>query len=130
LVVGLALQALEPAALELSLQVAEDLEGERKQLHQQWAQRLERARYQAERAFRQYSAVEPENRLVARSLERQWEEALAAEAELQREYARFQAERPATLSSAAREAIRRCGRPPAPRRRTGRPSSGNWWSGC
>jgi len=73
LVARLVLQALEPAALELSLQVAADVEVERQRLQQQWHQRLERVRYDAERACRQYNAVEPENRLVARTLERQWE---------------------------------------------------------
>jgi hypothetical protein len=38
------LKALEPAALEVSLQVAQDREAERQQLHRHWAQRLERAR--------------------------------------------------------------------------------------
>jgi hypothetical protein len=38
--------------------------------------RRERARYEAERVRRQYDAVEPENRLVARSLERAWEDRL------------------------------------------------------
>ena len=49
---------------------------------------VERARYQAERAERQYRTVEPENRLVARGLETAWENRLrdlaAAEAELHR----------------------------------------------
>jgi hypothetical protein len=49
---------------------------------------VERARYQAERAERQYRTVEPENRLVARGLETEWEKRLrdlaAAEAELHR----------------------------------------------
>jgi hypothetical protein len=69
------LQALEPAALEVSLAVAADAEAQRQRLHQQWAKRLERAAYAVDRAARQYQAVEPENRLVARTLERQWEEA-------------------------------------------------------
>jgi hypothetical protein len=103
----LVLQALEPAALELSLKMAEDLEAERQQLHQHWAQRLERVHYTVERAFRQYNAVEPEHRLVARTLERQWEDALAAEAQVQAEYTRFQAQQPTTLSAQDREAIRR-----------------------
>src|SRR5262245_32759358 len=77
------LRALEPAALEVRLQGAADVEAQRHQLHQPWQQRLERARDAVARAERQYSAVEPENRLVARSLERQWEEALAAHAALQ-----------------------------------------------
>jgi DNA invertase Pin-like site-specific DNA recombinase len=101
------LRALEPAALEISLQVAADLEGERQHLHHHWQQRLERARYQVERAARQFQAVEPEHRLVARTLERQWEEALAAEAAVQADYARFQAEQPAVLTAAERAAIRR-----------------------
>ena len=85
------LRALEPAALEISLRVADDLEAERRHLHRHWQQRLERAQYQVERAARQYQAVEPEHRLVARTLERQWEEALAAEAALRADHARFQA---------------------------------------
>jgi hypothetical protein len=70
------LRAPEPAALEISLQAAEDVEAERQQLHRHWQQRLERAQYQVERAARQYQAVEPEHRLVARTLERHWEDAL------------------------------------------------------
>ena len=100
------LQALEPAALELSLKVAEEVEAERQQLHQHWRQRLERAPYAVERAARQYQAVEPEHRLGARTLERPWEEALTAEAALRADYERFQAEQPAILSAAERAAIR------------------------
>src|SRR3954447_5236822 len=74
LVGELIMQALSPAAVEASLQLAEDIELERAALQRQWRQRLERARYEAERARRQYDAVEPENRLVARTLERQWEQ--------------------------------------------------------
>ena len=103
----LVLKALEPAALEISLRVAEDVEAERQQLHCHWQQRLERARYQGERAARQYQAVEPEHRLVARTLERQWEEALAAEAALKADYERFLVEQPAMLSGQERKAIRR-----------------------
>ena len=101
------LAALQPAALDVSLKASEDVQAERAQLHRHWQQRLERARYEAERAQRQFNAVEPENRLVARTLERQWETALASQAQLQGEYARFEAEQPAVLDAAEREAIRR-----------------------
>jgi hypothetical protein len=107
LVARLVLQALEPAALELRLQVAADVEAERPQLQQHWHQRLEHVHYDAERACRQYQAVEPANRLVARTLERQWEAALAAEATVHAEYARFLAQQPLPLSGQEREAIRR-----------------------
>lgn len=100
------LRALEPAALELSLQAHEDLEHERQRLHEHWQQQLERARYQADRARRQYQAVEPENRLVARHLESQWEEALVHQRRLEEDYTRFQNELPAVLSRADRQAIR------------------------
>src|SRR3954451_9827083 len=106
LVAGLVLEVLRPSAVEVSLQLAEDVELERAQRHRQWALRLEQARYEVERAQRQYDAVEPENRLVARTLEQRWEAALAAEAGLREEHARFLAREPAHLTVADREALR------------------------
>jgi DNA invertase Pin-like site-specific DNA recombinase len=100
------LAALEPAALELSLTATERLEQERTELGRLWEQRRERAAYEAERARRQYDAVEPENRLVARTLERQWEEKLAAQQQLDEAYHRFLREQPRTLAEAERAAIR------------------------
>jgi DNA invertase Pin-like site-specific DNA recombinase len=99
------LRALEPAALELSLRAIENVEQERKRLHDQWRQKLERAQYEVSRAERQYHAVEPENRLVARTLEARWEEALNKQRELEEEYHRFLAKLPATLSATDRERI-------------------------
>jgi DNA invertase Pin-like site-specific DNA recombinase len=83
------LRALEPAALELSRQAFADVEREQTRLRQHWRQRLERAAYDAERARRQYQAVEPENRLVARTLEQQWEEALRQQRQVQEDHDRF-----------------------------------------
>jgi DNA-binding transcriptional MerR regulator len=100
------LAALQPAALELHLAAAEDLEQQRQRLHGHWQQKLERARYEAERAARQYGEVEPENRLVARELERRWEAALHEQARLQQEYEQFCAERPARVTAEQREQIR------------------------
>jgi DNA invertase Pin-like site-specific DNA recombinase len=99
------LRALEPATLELSLQAIEDVHRERERLHRHWKQRLERAAYEAERAERQYQAVEPENRLVARGLERQWEEALRRQRDLAEEYDRFLKEQPPQLSDGQRARI-------------------------
>jgi hypothetical protein len=91
----LVLAALGPAALELSLAAAADLEAERRRLDAHWRQRLERARYEADRAARQYHAAEPENRLVARELERRWEQALAERRGVEEEHDRFLRARPA-----------------------------------
>ncbi|PPQ26856.1 hypothetical protein CCS01_28880 [Rhodopila globiformis] len=105
LVADLMLQTLAPAALEASLQAAEDLELERATLHRQWRQRLERARYDVERAQRQYDAAEPENRLVVRSLEQRWEATLADELRLQTEHRQFLAEQPLPPTPQERAAI-------------------------
>lgn len=96
---------MQPAALEVSLAVAADVETERAALERHWQQRLERARYQAERARRQYDAVEPENRLVARTVERAWEEALAEQARLEAEHEGIMRERPLVPSAEELAAI-------------------------
>src|SRR5258708_19340643 len=62
------LRALEPAALDLSLRAIEDVEQERKRLHDQWRQTLERGRQDGARAERQYHAAEPQNRPLRRTL--------------------------------------------------------------
>jgi DNA invertase Pin-like site-specific DNA recombinase len=107
LVAGQVLRALEPAALELSLSTFAAVERDRDRVHTDWGHRLERARYQADRAGRQFARVEPENRLVARELERQWEAALADLRRLEEEYARFCRGEPHVVSAADRAAIRR-----------------------
>jgi DNA invertase Pin-like site-specific DNA recombinase len=105
LVVERLLQAVSPASLELSLAATADIERERKQLDDHWRQRLARSRYEVEQARRQYAAVDPEHRLVARELERRWDEALRADEQLQADYARFQRARPPQLDSQEREQI-------------------------
>ena len=99
------LHALEPATLELSLKAIEDVHRERERLHRHWKQRRERATYEAERAERQYQACEPENRLVARSLERQWEQALRKQRDLEEEYDRFLKGQPPQLGEDQRARI-------------------------
>src|ERR687884_1675905 len=76
------LRALEPASLALSLEAVRHAETERADLDRLWQQRLERARYEADRAARQYAVVEPEHRLVARQLEAAWEAKLMAHRQL------------------------------------------------
>jgi hypothetical protein len=98
--------ALEPASLELSLAAADQIEAERGRLHEHHEQSLERARFEAERAWRQYTAVEPEHRLVARDLERRWEDALGQQRNAQEALARFRQEQPARLTDTQRAQIR------------------------
>src|SRR2546421_4668682 len=105
-VTGLLLQAMAPAALEVSLAAAEQAGAQRAQVDRIWRQRLERADFAADRARRQYQLAEPENRLVARQLEKDWEAALAERQRLGEEYDRFTAARPRALTAAEREQIR------------------------
>ncbi len=77
------LAALQPAPLEAALHAVATAEHEAAAQREAWQLRLERARYAAERARRQYDAVEPEYRLVARELERRWNAALREVAQLE-----------------------------------------------
>jgi hypothetical protein len=102
----LLLTAMAPAALEVSIAAAGRMQGQRDETDRIWRQRLERADYAVDRARRQYQLAEPENRLVVRQLERDWEAALAARQQLGEDYDRFTATRPRTLTPAEREQIR------------------------
>jgi hypothetical protein len=105
LAAALALEALEPAAPELSLAVAADLQAERRRGHDRWQQRLQRARSEATLAERQYQAVDPEHRLVARELERRWEQARWDRHRLEADYDRFLKEQPLELGAGEREEL-------------------------
>jgi hypothetical protein len=81
------LAALTQDNLELALAVLQQMEEDALGLDRHWQAQLERARYAVQRAERQYDAVEPENRLVARTLERRWNEQLQHLQEVERAYA-------------------------------------------
>jgi DNA invertase Pin-like site-specific DNA recombinase len=80
------LEAMQPAQLEISIAAFEQIEARTRQIDQQWQLRLERARYEADLARRRFNSIDPENRLVARSLERDWNEKLAEIENLEHEY--------------------------------------------
>ncbi len=100
------LAAVEPAALEASLAAVAGVERQRAELARQWQLRRERAAFEVDRACRQFQACEPENRLVARELERRWEEALKRQRQLDDESDRFARSAPAELSDGASASIR------------------------
>jgi len=99
------LAAISPAGLEASLAAVHHAEAERAELDALWRQRVERAAYNAERTRRQYQLVEPENRLVVRQLERDWEAALAEKERAEADYRRFRESRPAAVTQAERAKI-------------------------
>jgi hypothetical protein len=104
-VVQAVLNALTPAALELSLHVLAEIAQQQAELRQQWERQLERVRYEADLARRRYQQVDPENRLVARTLEREWEAALTVISETEQAYRQAQLAAPLTLTAEDRAAL-------------------------
>jgi hypothetical protein len=92
------LQAITPAAIEAMRLSVEQLQANHDAALSQWRLEVERTRYEAERAERRYRAVEPENRLVARGLESEWENRLRDLAAAEMELRRREQQRPRALS--------------------------------
>src|SRR5262249_54253909 len=101
------LEVVTPARIEATVEAFNQVEQQRQAREQLWQQRVERAEYEAERARRQYSRVEPENRLVACELETQWNSALQALNDVKQAYSQAQATSLAPLSPADRALVAR-----------------------
>ena len=86
-VAGAFLEAMQPAQLKVSMAAIDQISQQARRADRQWELMLERVRYEAELARRRFQAVDPENRLVARTLERDWEARLAEVERLERESA-------------------------------------------
>ena len=80
-VAGALMDALTGEQVALALDAADEVTSRRQRASRAAELAVERARYDADRAERAFSAVEPENRLVARTLEARWEARLAELAE-------------------------------------------------
>jgi excisionase family DNA binding protein len=104
-VVEVFLEAVTPAGLAATTGAIHELEDQHKQLLSGQRLSLERAEYEAQRAERQFDACEPENRLVARTLERKLEEALAAVERERGKLAALEHTRPQPLTDAERRAL-------------------------
>jgi excisionase family DNA binding protein len=96
------LEALSPASMQVTLAALEQVDAEDDAALQQLEERREKARYEADRARRQYDGVEPENRLVARTLEGEWNRRLAELGEIDRQIAERRHHQPPPLTAAER----------------------------
>ena len=101
----LLLAALTPDRIALAVAALGEIEEEARAMEHQWSLKRERARYDAERARRQYDAVEPENRLVARSLERFWEERLRRADQIELEYDAWRRDQAVVITDRDRQEI-------------------------
>lgn len=86
-VVALFLEVARPPEIALCFAVAQEAERQAEEIGRQWKLRLEQVRYQALLSERRYKAVDPDNRVVARTLERDWEEKLLEVERVEREFA-------------------------------------------
>jgi hypothetical protein len=101
----LILSALTPDQIAIAVAALGEIEVENQAMERQWSLKRERARFDAERARRQYDAVEPENRLVARSLERAWEERLRRADQVEQEYGAWCRSQTVSISESDRQEI-------------------------
>jgi DNA invertase Pin-like site-specific DNA recombinase len=104
------LAAIGPAGVEAALQAEAHLTADHDAALGQWRFAVERARYEADRAERRYRAVEPENRLVARTLESQWNQRMSELAAAEAELALRQRRQPTHLTHVQRDSIATMGR--------------------
>jgi DNA invertase Pin-like site-specific DNA recombinase/uncharacterized protein YndB with AHSA1/START domain len=103
------LEAITPAAIEATRLSVEQLQSNHDAALSQWRLEVERARYEAERVERRYRTVEPENRLVARGLETEWENRLRDLAAAEMELRRREQQRPSTISPEQLKALQSLG---------------------
>ena len=96
---------MQPAQLQVLLGALDALERQRQALDRQWQLKLERVRYAARLAERQYDAFDPDNRLVAGALEKRWNDALAAVREVEQAYAAAARTDLAPLSEAEQQGL-------------------------
>ena len=99
------LTALQPAGMEAALIAAERLQANHDAALDQWRLEVERRRYEASKAERRYQAVDPDNRLVARGLEAQWEQRLRELGDAEAEMERRQRQQPRNLSDPERQSL-------------------------
>jgi len=89
-VVKVFLDAVQPAEVEVGLQVVREVERQSAEVERQWTLRVDRARYEAGLAERRYKAVDPDNRVIARTLEKEWNDKLGEVERLEREHGEAQ----------------------------------------
>jgi DNA invertase Pin-like site-specific DNA recombinase len=102
----LLLDSVTPVALDVALSVETELEARAGEADALRASHVERARHRAEATRRRYLAVDPDNRLVADSLEADWNDALRQLSEAQEDYERATTASQARLTEEHKERVR------------------------
>jgi DNA invertase Pin-like site-specific DNA recombinase len=101
----LLIETVSPLALEVALAVHDELESRTQEVDRIRRQQVDRARYDAELAQRRFLRVDPDNRLVADSLEADWNSKLRALATAQEDYERQRDAAGGAVSSEQRQQV-------------------------
>jgi DNA invertase Pin-like site-specific DNA recombinase len=104
------LQTMVPSEIDLSLAVEREVHNQAESIDKAWQARIEQARYEARRAERRYKAVDPDNRVVARTLESEWEQRLKELDDVQRQHVQARREAHLELTAQERSRIRQLAR--------------------
>lgn len=99
------LSVMKPSELEISLKVMHSIGDTNKISDKQWLLAIERAQYEADRTERQFMLADPENRLVVRSLETNWNQKLKELEKAKQDYAVYSSKRPWIPSEAEEQSI-------------------------
>lgn len=100
-----ALDRVQPLGVQAALGAMTTLDQERSDKQRQMENAIEQARFEVARAFRQYDAVDPGNRLVAADLERRWNDRLTTLRSLEEDLTRLNAVTAPLLSTSDRERL-------------------------
>jgi len=103
------LRVLKPLGIEAAVKALDAQAGETSAAKRQLELALQRARFEAAHARRQYDAVDPTNRLVAGELERRWNEALQVVHRIESEIAAIEARKPVPLGKVERQQLMQLG---------------------
>lgn len=104
------IDAITPAAMDAALLAEKNIETDHDAALDQWRLQIERLKFEADKAERRLRAVEPENRLVARTLENQWETCLNKLQVAENEFDQRLRQRPEPLTPGQRTQIRSLGK--------------------
>jgi excisionase family DNA binding protein len=99
------LRCIEPLKLHAALKAIENLQGAEDERLAQKRLALQRAGYEVSRAQRQYDAVDPSNRLVAGTLEKRWNDAMAVQSRLKEEVEVLMQQHPGALSEETKQSL-------------------------
>jgi DNA invertase Pin-like site-specific DNA recombinase len=103
------LRVLKPLGIDAAVKALDDQAGETSAAKRQLELALQRARFEAAHARRQYDAVDPTNRLVAGELERRWNEALQVVHRIESDIAAIEARKPVPLGEVERQQLMQLG---------------------